>query len=133
MENPCGSAVFRWKYSLSSGFARKHRKFSITCPSLVISSYFHGGWQEHSFTSACKSDINVRYFAVNAGAFRRQVRQYARRNNLEFRYDPRRGKGSHGRIYLGNRLTTVKSGNKTIAAGLLHKMLKDLQIDPKDF
>jgi predicted RNA binding protein YcfA (HicA-like mRNA interferase family) len=41
--------------------------------------------------------------------------------------------GSHGRIYLGNRLTTVKSGNKPIGPGLLHKMLKDLEIDPKDF
>ena len=133
MESPCGSAVFRWKYSLSSGFPRKHRKFSLTCPSLVMSSYSHGGWQEHSFISACKSDMYVRYCVLSAGAFIRQVRRYARRHSLEFRYDPRRGKGSHGRIYLGNRLTTVKSGNKTIVAGLLHKMLKDLQIDTKDF
>jgi mRNA interferase HicA len=63
----------------------------------------------------------------------RRVRRYARRRGLEFRYDPRRGKGSHGRIYLGNRLTTVKSGNKPIGPGLLHKMLIDLEIDPKDF
>jgi len=52
---------------------------------------------------------------------------------LEFQYDSRKGKGSHGRIFVGDRLTAIKSGNKNIGIGLLRKMLKDLKIDPKDF
>jgi mRNA interferase HicA len=70
---------------------------------------------------------------MKSAEFIRRVRRYAKRHGLEFAYDPRRGKGSHGRLYLGDRLTTVKSGNKTIGKGLLLKMLKDLNIDFEDF
>jgi len=63
----------------------------------------------------------------------RRVRKYAKANNLEFIYDPRHGKGSHGRIHIGDRLTTVKSPNKRIGVGLLRKMLRDLDITPEDF
>jgi len=65
--------------------------------------------------------------------FIRRARRYSRQSGLEFRYDPRRGKGSHGRIFVGDRLTAIKSSNKTIGIGLLRKMLKDLEINPKDF
>jgi mRNA interferase HicA len=70
---------------------------------------------------------------VKSSQFIRRARQYAKRHELAFKYDPRRGKGSHGRIYLGEHLTTIKSGNKTLGVGLQHKMLKDLHIDSKEF
>jgi predicted RNA binding protein YcfA (HicA-like mRNA interferase family) len=70
---------------------------------------------------------------MNSAEFIRRARQHAKQRGLKFCYDPRRGKGSHRRLLMGNRLTTVKSGNKVIGKGLLHKMLKDLNIDPKDF
>jgi len=70
---------------------------------------------------------------MRCAEFIRRARQYSKRQDLEFCYDPRRGKGSHGRLLIGDRLTTIKSGNKVIGKGLLRKMLKDLNIDPKDF
>jgi mRNA interferase HicA len=70
---------------------------------------------------------------VKAAVFIRRARRYARIHGLEFEYDARHGKGSHGRVYLGNRLTTVKGGGSTIGRGLLQKMLKDLGIDPEKF
>ena len=70
---------------------------------------------------------------MKAAEFIRRARRYSRQSGFEFQYDPRRGKGSHGRIFLGDRLTAIKSGNKTIGTGLLRKMLKDLGINPKDF
>ena len=70
---------------------------------------------------------------MKSAQFIRRVRQYAKRHGLAFQYDPRHGKGSHGRIYLGERLTTIKSGNKTLGVGLRYKMMKDLHIDPKEF
>ena len=70
---------------------------------------------------------------MKCAEFIRRTRQYAKRQGLEFWYDQRKGKGSHGRLFMGDRLTTIKSGNKVIGKGLLHKMLKDLNIDPKDF
>jgi len=48
-----------------------------------------------------------------------------------FRFDARKGKGSHGRLYLGEKLTTVKHGN--ISIGLVRKILRDLGIDPEEF
>jgi len=70
---------------------------------------------------------------LKAAEFIRRARRFSKRSNLEFQYDPRRWKGSHGRIFVGDRLTAIKSGNKNIGIGLLRKMLKDLKIDPKDF
>jgi len=81
----------------------------------------------------CNSDIYARYFVLKTREFIRRARLYCRRNGLEFQYDPRRGKGSHGRVFIGKHLTAIKSSNKTIGIGLLRKMLKDLNIEPKDF
>ena len=43
----------------------------------------------------------------------------------------RQGKGSHGRVYLGEFLTTVPHGE--LGTGLLASMLRDLHIDREEF
>ena len=63
--------------------------------------------------------------------FVRRARRYARKTGEEFRFDQRRGKGSHGTLYLGNRHTMVKHGE--ISKGVLATMLKHLCIDRKEF
>ena len=63
--------------------------------------------------------------------FIRRVRRYARKTGREYSFDPTQGKGSHGLIYLGDRLTTVP--RKEIGSGLLAAMLKDLDIPKKEF
>jgi len=68
---------------------------------------------------------------TNSKSFIRSVRRYARRHNLRFHFDARKGKGSHGRLYLGDSFTTLKHG--TISTGLVRKMIRDLGIDPEDF
>ncbi len=40
----------------------------------------------------------VRYFTMKTAEFIRRARRYSRQADLEFQYDPRRGKGSHGQI-----------------------------------
>jgi predicted RNA binding protein YcfA (HicA-like mRNA interferase family) len=40
--------------------------------------------------------------------------------------------GSHGRLYYGDRFTTVKDRKKEIGPGLLRKMLADLRLSPDD-
>ena len=70
---------------------------------------------------------------MNTSQFIRRARKYSKLNKLEFNYDRRQGKGSHGRVFVGELLTTVKSSNKQIGKGLLHKMLRDLKIDAGDF
>lgn len=46
---------------------------------------------------------------------------------LTFRFDPSVGKGSHGRVHIGGRFTTVPR------KGLLAAMLKDLGMDREAF
>ena len=68
---------------------------------------------------------------MNGREFVRRARRYARVNGLEYYFDPARGKGSHGRIYVEERYTTVQHGE--ISPGLLLDMLRDLNIDRRRF
>ena len=68
---------------------------------------------------------------MNGREFVRRARRYARNNGLEFDYDPRRGKGSHGTIHVGEYRTTVQHGE--MPRGTLAAMLKDLNIDREEF
>ena len=72
---------------------------------------------------------------MNGHEFTRKVNKYADRHGLPCRY-VNHGKGSHGRLYLGNRFTTLKNRNHEIGKGLLIAMCKQLGINSselKDF
>lgn len=68
---------------------------------------------------------------LNGREFTRRAKRYARRAGLEFRFDRSEGKGSHGRLYVGGRCTTVKRAE--ISKSLLHAMLKELKIEKGEF
>lgn len=68
---------------------------------------------------------------MNGREFVRRVRRYARKNGLEFSFDPARGKGSHGMLTIGSRSTIVQHGE--IGQGMLAAMLKQLQINRREF
>ena len=62
----------------------------------------------------------------------RRIARFARKRGMALRYDRRHGKGSHGRIYLGSRFSTVPGERKDIGAGLLAKILRDLGLRRED-
>lgn len=62
----------------------------------------------------------------------RKLRRLAKERCLHFEYESRHGKGSHGQILLGDRLTTIKDPKKEIGPGLLHDMLKQLGLSKED-
>jgi hypothetical protein len=68
---------------------------------------------------------------MNGKQFIKRAREWARANNLEFRFRSDLGKGGHQIVYVGDRLTTVKSGE--IGPGLLRAMLRQLDIPTKEF
>ncbi len=68
---------------------------------------------------------------MNGREFLRRARRYARENGLEFSFNPTRGKGSHGKVYIGDLSTTVQHGE--IKPGTFADMLKDLRIDRREF
>jgi mRNA interferase HicA len=69
---------------------------------------------------------------MTGAEFIRAVRRLGRRHDIEVRFVTRRGKGSHGTLYFGDRKTVVKDRKKELSRGLLADMLRQLRIDPKD-
>ena len=68
---------------------------------------------------------------MNGTEFIRRVKRYARKTGQECRFEPGRGKGSHGTPYVGSRRMVVKRGE--ISKGMLTAILKQLQIEKRDF
>ena len=66
---------------------------------------------------------------MNGADFIRKVRKAGRHNNVDVRFESRHGKGSHGRLYYGERFTTVKDRRKEIGPGLLNAMLTQLGLN----
>ena len=63
--------------------------------------------------------------------FIRRAKRYARKTGRDFRLDARRGKGSHARLHIGARFTTLRQGE--LPKGVLAAMLRQLGIDRKEF
>lgn len=60
--------------------------------------------------------------------FIRILRKYARRRNVAFEVRRHESKGSHRRIYLGDRNTTIP-WTTNLKTGLIHAVLKQLRVD----
>ncbi|MGH6943325.1 MAG: type II toxin-antitoxin system HicA family toxin [Geminicoccaceae bacterium] len=69
---------------------------------------------------------------MTGAEFVRAIRKLGRRRGLAVRFVTRRGKGSHGTLYLGERKTIVKDRKKELSRGLLADMLRQLGLDPRD-
>ena len=63
--------------------------------------------------------------------FIRRARGHAKRTSQAFSFDARRGKGSHGVLYVGDRRTVVKYGE--LKPGTLRSMLRQLGIPKENF
>ena len=64
--------------------------------------------------------------------FLRRLRKLGRRRNVVVKLDASHGKGSHARIYFGNRRTTIPDLRRELKKGLLYGMCKDLGVDPDE-
>lgn len=62
----------------------------------------------------------------------RRLRALGRARGVHVRFDARRGKGSHGRLYFGDRVTTVPDVGRELRAGTLRAVLRDLGLRPED-
>jgi mRNA interferase HicA len=64
--------------------------------------------------------------------FERRIRKLGRRRGVPVSFDPGHGKGSHGRLYYGDRFTTLKDRKKEMGPGLLKAMLDQLGLARAD-
>jgi mRNA interferase HicA len=70
---------------------------------------------------------------VRGSEFLRKVKTIAKRNKLAYRWNPERGVGSHGTVYVGERFAVVKDLKKELGPGLLADLCKQLGIRKEDF
>ena len=68
---------------------------------------------------------------MNGTEFIKRAKRYARKTGQECRFEPGRGKESHGILYVGSQRTVVKRSE--ISKGMLTAMLKQLHIEKRDF
>jgi len=69
---------------------------------------------------------------MKGAALIRALRKLGKVRSVPVRFEPRQGKGSHGRLYYGERFTTIKDRKKEIGEGLLNAMLSQLGLAKKD-
>ena len=65
---------------------------------------------------------------MKGSEFLRRVKVLSKRKAIAVQWNPERGSGSHGTLYLGSRFTVVKDLTKEIGPGLLSAMCKQLGI-----
>ena len=69
---------------------------------------------------------------MKAGEFIHKIKKLGRKRGVTVNWNPRHGKGSHGRLWYGDRFTTVKSLHHELSRGLLHEMLAQLGLTKAD-
>lgn len=57
----------------------------------------------------------------------RSLRRYAKDRDLDLVVDTKKGKGSHYRVRLGDKVTTIQ---KDLNPGRIERILKQLGVDP---
>lgn len=63
----------------------------------------------------------VIHVLMTGDEFYRKIRKIGQRNGIPVTLIGRHGKGSHGRLYYGDAVTTLKDRKKEIGPGLLRK------------
>lgn len=69
--------------------------------------------------------------SVNGHEFEKRLKRLARKTGESVWFEPH-GKGSHGRLYYGDRFTTLKDRKKELGKGLLKAMCSQLGIRPDE-
>jgi len=69
---------------------------------------------------------------VKGSEFLRQLKIVAKRKKRAYRWEPERGHGSHGTVYLDGEYAVVKDLKKELSPGLLADMCKQLGIKKED-
>ena len=69
---------------------------------------------------------------MTGNEFIRRIRRLGRQRGLKVEFAPERGKGSHGTLYFGDRLTIVRNPNDELKTGTLHAMLAQLGLTRAD-
>ncbi len=70
---------------------------------------------------------------MRGNEFVRRIQDLGKARAVEVRWEASRGKGSHGLLYYGSEVTTVRNLKDEVDKRAYHKMLKQLCLSEKDF
>jgi mRNA interferase HicA len=70
---------------------------------------------------------------VRGNEFVRRIQALGKERGVEVQWVAHRGKGSHGLLYYGSEVTTVRDLKDEIDKRAWHKMLKQLGLSQRDF
>ena len=65
---------------------------------------------------------------MTGNEFIRKIRRLGRKRGMKVAFVSERGKGSHGTLYYGEKLTIVRNPKDELKTGTLHAMLTQLGI-----
>lgn len=69
---------------------------------------------------------------VKGNEFIKRVKRLAKERGVQFEWRPDLGKGSHGVLYFGDRMTVVRNPKDELKTGTFHGMLKQLGLTEKE-
>ena len=69
---------------------------------------------------------------MKGNEFIRKVRKVGRQRDVNVTFVPERGKGSHGTLYYGDKLTVVRNPKDELKTGTPHAMLTQLGLTLTD-
>ena len=69
---------------------------------------------------------------MKGNEFIKRVKKLARKRELYFKVDAKRGKGSQVTLYFGNQRTIVRNPKDELKTGTLNAMLQQLGLTQKD-
>lgn len=69
---------------------------------------------------------------MKGSEFVRKVKKVGRKRGVVVYFESERGKGSHGTLYYGDRLTIVRNLKDELKTGTLHAMLNQLGLTLAD-
>ena len=70
--------------------------------------------------------------AVRGNEFVRRIQALGKERGVEVRWTAHRGKGSHGLLYYGSNMTTVRNLKDEVDKRAYHKMLRQLCLSEKE-
>lgn len=97
----------------------------------------HGTYAEVDRTLQCvglesRTKLPYSAFVMKADDVIKVIRRIGRKRGVAVLFVPSQGKGSHGRLYYGDKFTTVKDRSKDIGPGLLAAMVRQLGLKKSD-
>lgn len=72
------------------------------------------------------------YNHMKGNEFIKRIKKLAKERGVLFEWCPNMGKGSHGMLFFGDKLTVVRNPKDELKTGTFHAMLKQLEISEDD-